>query len=103
MRRFGRSSTAEPHERPIPRPYFVLMDGPEVADQFEVPDGESYVGRQTGLDVVLDSGSVSRIHATVRNREGRVTVEDHGSRNGTWVGNERVEGETELHAGDAVR
>ena len=103
MRRFGRSSTAESPDTPAPRPSFVLMDGPAVAAQFEVPAGESYVGRQQGLELVLDSHLVSRIHAKLRNQEGRVTVEDLRSRNGTWVGNERVEGETELHAGDAVR
>jgi hypothetical protein len=103
MRRFGRTLAADAPETPGRQPQLLLMDGPLVADRFEIPAGVSYVGRQHDLELVLASGLVSSVHAKIRNREGRVTVEDLESTNGTWVGQERVEDETALTPGDAVR
>ena len=46
---------------------------------------------RTGQDVVvLDSPTVSRHHAVVRVSGDHATIEDLGSKNGTWLGDDRV-------------
>ncbi len=50
----------------------------------------------------LSSPLVSRVHARVRADDGRVLIEDAGSKNGTWVNGERIEQPVELGDGDEV-
>lgn len=60
--------------------------------------------RNMGNDLVLDSdGMVSKVHTRLeRERDGRWTVYDLGSTNGTRVGAQRVEGNRVLHDGDQI-
>lgn len=60
--------------------------------------------RNMGNDLVLDSdGMVSKTHTRLeRERDGRWTVYDLGSTNGTRVGVQRVEGNRVLHDGDQI-
>lgn len=43
------------------------------------------IGRDGTNNVVLDSNAVSRHHARIRVRDGKVVIEDLGSLNGTFV------------------
>ena len=45
----------------------------------------------------------SRRHAVIRIAGATATIEDCGSKNGTFVGDERVEGRRELSSGDDIR
>lgn len=45
---------------------------------------------------------VSRRHLTFTNANGVVTIQDHGSMNGTIVNGEQITGETRLAPGDVV-
>ena len=60
------------------------------------------LGRQDA-DLRIDDPQVSRRHASVRPAGGALEVEDHGSRNGTWVNGTRIGGPTRLAPGDRVR
>jgi hypothetical protein len=61
------------------------------------------IGRTPSNVVVLPEGSVSSNHArVVRTAEGFV-IEDVGSRNGTFVNSERVNGKRALADGDVIR
>jgi DNA-binding NtrC family response regulator len=60
------------------------------------------VGSDPGAHLVLNDRRVSRRHAEFSVSGGRVTVRDTGSRNGTYVGQQRVV-ETELPLGSVVR
>jgi len=53
-------------------------------------EGENVVGRSPGSSIWLDAGSVSREHARIVIADGRATVEDRGSTNGTFVNGERI-------------
>jgi DNA-binding NtrC family response regulator/pSer/pThr/pTyr-binding forkhead associated (FHA) protein len=59
-------------------------------------------GRARTAHVQIDSDRVSRLHAQFRRRGAAVTVEDAGSRNGTWVNGQIVQGERALSSGDEV-
>ncbi|HEX8775100.1 MAG TPA: FHA domain-containing protein [Pyrinomonadaceae bacterium] len=63
------------------------------------------VGRGSDNDLVIDHGSVSKIHATlVMNREGTLLVADTGSTNGTYINGRRLAyGEArQIEEGDVV-
>lgn len=58
------------------------------------------IGRAGENDIVLDEANVSRHHAVLRLGP-PMTIEDLGSRNGTWLGHQRVQ-RAQLHRGDEV-
>jgi DNA-binding winged helix-turn-helix (wHTH) protein len=66
-------------------------------------DGEHVLGRDPSADVVIDSTTVSRRHARIRVAGEEVTLEDLGSKNGSFVGSRRVEGTQRLADGDTIR
>jgi len=65
--------------------------------------GEQVVGRDPEASVCLDDTTISRRHARIAAAGGTVTVEDLGSKNGTFVRGRAVEGATALADGDEVR
>jgi pSer/pThr/pTyr-binding forkhead associated (FHA) protein len=71
--------------------------------QFRLRDGVHVVGRDSAADVALDAGTVSRRHARIAVHGGHATVEDLGSKNGTFVGEQRVTGVRPLRDGDEIR
>jgi len=61
------------------------------------------IGRADDSGLVLDDKSASRRHAEIRlGVEGRYTLLDMGSANGTWLNARRVAGPTELADGDVI-
>src|SRR4051812_11969721 len=66
---------------------------------------ELVIGRSTrGLGSLGGDGEISRVHARVfRDAAGRLTVEDLGSTNGTFVNGSRIAAVTPLGVGDRVR
>ena len=65
--------------------------------------GANLLGRDDDCTVILDSVGVSRHHARIVVADRLSTLEDLGSKNGTWRNDERVEGVVELRDGDAIR
>ena len=65
-------------------------------------EGEHLIGRDPAADVALDSTAVSRVHARIRVTTDQVTLEDLGSKNGSFVGSRRVEGLVALADGDQI-
>ena len=61
------------------------------------------IGRAQGNNVVLQSGSVSRQHARIREEAGEYRVFDLGSANGTFVNDQKVADPIVLQDGDRVR
>ncbi|MFN2137981.1 MAG: FHA domain-containing protein [Candidatus Promineifilaceae bacterium] len=64
---------------------------------------EVTIGRDPANDVVLDSPSISRYHAQIERVGQRYRVRDLRSSNGTFVNDERIEGEVWLRPDDAIR
>lgn len=59
------------------------------------------VGRESDCELRIPLPSVSRQHCEFVLEDGKITVRDLGSSNGTYVNKERVE-ESELSAGDLI-
>jgi len=72
--------------------------------RFPLSAGQSWaIGRGDGCAVLLDSRSVSRLHALVQRREaGDFSVVDLGSRNGSFVNGRRVSLPVVLNHGDKL-
>ena len=74
-------------------------------------DGQSFdritLGRDPEADVVLLDGSISKIHAEISwdDASGRCVLTDLGSRNGTFVGDDRIgdRANAEVRAGAQIR
>jgi DNA-binding winged helix-turn-helix (wHTH) protein len=66
-------------------------------------DGDHIVGRDADAELFLDSPSVSRRHALIRVSGSQATLEDLGSKNGTFVGSRRIDAPTPLADGDAIQ
>ena len=77
----------------------VEKDGGEVTLAF---DGDHFtIGRRNSCDLVLDSTSVSRHHATIVRDGGIFLIRDEGSSNGTLLNNESIQ-QAELSEGDVL-
>jgi DNA-binding winged helix-turn-helix (wHTH) protein len=72
---------------------------------YQLSEGDNIIGRDPRSDVWLDVPGVSRRHAMIRvnSSNRRVTLEDMGSTNGTFVRRAPVEGEVALTDGDLIR
>jgi DNA-binding winged helix-turn-helix (wHTH) protein len=71
--------------------------------QVALDDGEHLLGRDADVAVWLDSPTVSRHHARIRISGCEVTVEDLGSKNGTFLRGERLTTPLPLTDGDEIR
>ena len=71
--------------------------------EMELLPGEHVVGREPGASFFLDDSTVSRRHARIAATRERVTIEDLGSKNGTFVQGRKVEGLTALADGDEIQ
>jgi DNA-binding winged helix-turn-helix (wHTH) protein len=86
--------------KPAVVPACVLVIGER---EVELKLGETIVGRAPDATVRIDLFEVSRHHARIVLHPGGATIEDLGSRNGTYLRGERLTAPTELHNGDEVR
>ena len=66
-------------------------------------EGDNIVGRSLSADVCVEDASVSRRHAVIRASGVEATIEDRGSKNGTYVGERRVRAVHRLVDGDEIR
>ena len=89
------------------RPFLVLRDGEGEQRIVAIEEGvaEIWVGRGEAAGLRIDwDGEVSALHAQIEVIAGECTLLDDGlSRNGSFVGGERVHGRTRLRDGDVLR
>ena len=65
-------------------------------------EGEYLLGRDPDLELYLDSPGISRRHARIQIAGDEATVEDLGSKNGTFVADRRLDSPTRLVDGDRI-
>jgi hypothetical protein len=78
-----------------------VIEGPDAGKRVVV-DRPMVVGRDPGVDFVLQDGEVSRRHLQLTPTGDYVTVEDLGSANGTFVNHNELHGPARLDAGDEL-
>ncbi len=82
-----------------PRAGFRLVLGPREIPLFE---GENLLGRAEDATGWIDSPKASRRHARIVVSGGRATLEDLGSKNGTFLRGRRLTGPAPLADGDEI-
>lgn len=83
-------------------PALLLLTGPSAGLRHDVK-GETVVGRSPSCDIPLEDAKASRKHARIFQEGGQTKVVDLGSRNGTVVNGEKIDGEAVLLPGDRVQ
>lgn len=86
-------------------PYLIVIASPAshaVGRMFRIDTDELIMGRGIRSDVPIDDAGVSRHHAKVVHSDGKCTLFDMGSTNGTFVNGHRVQ-ERELTEGDKIQ
>jgi len=84
--------------------YLVIREGTKWTDVYRLVPGRTVtIGRAATNQIVIKDERASRNHAEVFLTQGRWTVRDLESRNGTFVGDRQVRGDYALEAGDVVR
>ena len=99
-----------PVEVSAPRsaPALVGGDHPVVArlswngQSFPLSAGEYVIGRDPSAAIWIESSAVSRRHAKIVASASSVTIEDLGSRNGTFLNGRRLDARAPLASGDEV-
>ena len=84
---------------------FVVLhiEGEQRSRVLDLPDGVDVTfGRSRGATVTVESEKVSRMHARVRRTGDLIEVEDLGSRNGTRVNGDKIEGIVRVTNGDEI-
>lgn len=81
---------------------FLFVNGKYSGGEFSIREGQKLsIGRDISSDVAIVDSKVSRNHASITSRGGKLFIEDHNSTNGTYVNGEKLSPatETELRMG----
>lgn len=79
-----------------------VLEGAKTGAKIAVKKAEFIIGRSQKCHLCAGSSAVSRQHCAILRQDNRVTVKDMGSRNGTLVNGDKIEGEVELTSGDEI-
>ncbi len=83
--------------------YLVVRDGAKWSDVFRLIPGRAMtIGRSPTCQIVIREEQASRQHAEVFLSDGKWTIRDLTSRNGTAVGTNRLSGDYVLKPGDVI-
>ena len=84
----------------------VVYSGAQLGRVFPVVLGENVIGRSPTVGITLLDEEVSRVHSTLRLETGedgnRLTLEDMGSTNGTYLNGQALGGPVAVSAGDRL-
>ena len=69
---------------------------------YQLFESDSRLGRGEHNDIVVADRAISREHILIRQEGSHFTLYDRGSRTGTWVNEQRIEGPVLLHHGDVI-
>jgi len=77
--------------------FFLEMKRPgKEMEALPLKEGENIIGRAPDCSIIIEDASISRQHAAITVRAGKVTVKDLGSKNRTFLGNREVTAEVEI-------
>jgi diguanylate cyclase (GGDEF)-like protein len=84
-------------------PALLVLSGVEAGRSFRLVDGDNVIGRNDDVAIALKDDGVSRRHAAIFVADGRATLRDLGSTNGTRRNGQAVDPKGDaLEAGDVL-
>jgi pSer/pThr/pTyr-binding forkhead associated (FHA) protein len=81
----------------------VVLAGAKQGLEIPLKKDKFLIGRAKECSLRAGSEAISRRHCAILRKDGRWTVRDLGSRNGTYVNDSRISEEVPLAAGDELR
>lgn len=85
----------------VPHRIMICLEG-QIVQELQLMPTRTCLGRSPHNDVVLEHSAVSAEHAVFLTVDGRVTLEDKKSTNGTYVNGQRLHHHQQLQAGDVI-
>ncbi|MBI4616977.1 MAG: FHA domain-containing protein [Planctomycetes bacterium] len=83
--------------------FLYFVEGPQKGLRVDLDRAEEHaIGRGNECDLTWDDHLLSRVHCTIRRRGEEFWIADCGSRNGTFVNNQRIQ-ECPIYHGDSIR
>lgn len=79
-----------------------VLEGAKSGAKVAIKKSEFVIGRSQECQLCAGSSAVSRRHCAILRTDNRVSIKDLGSRNGTLVNGEKIDGEFELSSGDEI-
>jgi len=79
-----------------------VIQGPDAGEVFEIT-GTIVIGRDPASDIVLNDNQVSRHHLELSVEDGRASIEDVGSTNGSFINGGLLAGKQALSHGDRIQ
>lgn len=83
-------------------PRLVCTHGDNAEEIFAIKEGVNRVGRSPDTAIKLFDKACSRAHAEIYRTGDYISIEDLGSRHGTFVNGKRIAHRVKLHLGDRV-
>ena len=80
-----------------------ILKGPSQGKELKISRAKFIIGRGDDCHLRVRSDKISRQHCQIDVEGAKVVVRDLGSRNGTLVNEQRIEGDLELKAGDVIQ
>ena len=81
----------------------IVARGPHAGEELPVKGPKYFIGRAEDCQLRPRTDLVSRHHCALVFEEDRISIRDFGSKNGTYVNDERVFGELQLRTGDLLK
>ncbi len=79
-----------------------VIEGAKAGSKVAVKKDRFLIGRSPKCHLSAGSTAISRQHSVIMRHDGKVTVRDLGSRNGTLVNGKKITEEVELSSGDEL-
>lgn len=86
----------------LPSAELVVVEGKDRGMRATIRGGVARIGTARGSELELTDPTVSRLHCEIRLRTETMTLRDHGSTNGTFVGGARIR-DADIPMGTLVR
>ncbi len=98
------STSASASKAPMPHVRLIVEVGRAKGQTIEIPGPRFVIGRDHRCQLRPNSDTISRVHAIIEMRHGRVFVRDYGTKNGTIVNDRILRGEeVEVFNGDRLQ
>jgi DNA-binding winged helix-turn-helix (wHTH) protein len=87
----------------VDNPVLIAREGQLVGERWTIEGKEFLIGRGNDCDIILPERQVSRHHARICQEDGRYTLWDLDSKNGTHLNGVQVQGTVPLRDGDEIQ
>jgi pSer/pThr/pTyr-binding forkhead associated (FHA) protein len=81
----------------------IIQTGKHQGKKIDLAGLDCIIGRHEGCKIRIASGDVSKQHCRLRHKDDGLYAMDLGSRNGTFINDVALSGETPLQPGDLLR